>query len=672
MKVLVVIMGLDPISGGPTRSCKGMCRALSQAGVEVSLWVLHGHHPFENPCGVKVRYADDHQLSGLLSSICQYDLVHLQGLWDLGLHAVAKLCRKEGVPYVISPHGMLDPWALTVKKWKKRVAMLIYQRCDLKYASAFHVMASLEERSVRAQGLKQPIFIAPNGVDIPDAMPPRTNGGKNKTAIFVSRLHPGKGLLTLAEAWARVKPQGWEMKVVGPDSYGHKAEVLAKLGELGIRDQWQFVDMLDDEEKWVAYRGADLLIHPSVSENFGITIAEGLAAGLPAIATRGTPWQDLDTYGCGWWIGLGVDSLISALKQATSMSQDRLEDMGALGCKLVSLKYTWPAIGKRMRENYKGILSMKTKFDLVEKWQAGCIERLKVLANAGFRFSKAEDLQKAIDGEIVLTRQLKNRLAIKYYALKGRLPVPVPRVVHECQNVNCPDRLKPGFEKLKEELRQGLDLLPRMSRQVKDFDCCDGMLSDWGIQHFHLGVTRDSKHPDMIQGNDEIAYVFMASRDAYIITIDQHGRWADQELLEILLASYPSVLDAWETDAKDISYELNPAERMRIRKGHLNALIKLKNGKVYLNPGGGEATDGTPFAATMTFNRAHQFLRGVTDCVYEAVVRMGIWSEADLIKSKLVGFQTGNMWQVSLLDESHGQSIMIEPNSVIQVFQRKV
>ena len=352
MRVLHVVSGIDPKSGGPTRSVKGLCRTLSLSGIDVSLLVLHGNDEFDNPCGVDVLY-------GEIPDVGCFDLVHLHGLWDPTLHKVAKACRKVGVKYVISPRGMLDPWALSVKRWKKRLAMFIYQKRDLKSAAAFHVTAALEEQSVRAQGLKQPVIIAPNGVDLPEVMPPKTSGNP-KTAIFLSRLHPGKGLLTLAEAWARVKPQGWRMKVVGPDSYGHKAEVVAKLMELGVLDQWEFVDMLNDVEKWSAYRAADLLVHPSVSENFGITIVEGLAAELPVIATKGTPWQELETYNCGWWIDIGVEPLVGALKEAMSHSDEERGAMGARGRKLVEEKYTWPAVVKAMVKGYEEILNGRT------------------------------------------------------------------------------------------------------------------------------------------------------------------------------------------------------------------------------------------------------------------------------------------------------------------------
>ncbi len=349
MKILHVTTGISPMSGGPTRSVKGICRALDDAGADVTLLVQNGRHEFEDRGNVRVVY-------GRHVDVSAFDLVHVQGLWAPSLHRVMSECRRHRVPYVVSPRGMLDPWALGVKKWKKRLAMALYQKRDLKGAVAFHVTAALEEKSVRAQGLAQPCFVVPNGVTLPQTMPARATDDVTKTAIFLSRLHPGKGLLTLAEAWAKVWPSGWTMKVVGPDCNGHKADVVSRLDALGIRGQWQFVDMLNDDEKWNAYRAADLLVHPSVSENFGITIVEGLAAGIPVITTKGTPWGELETERCGWWIDIGVEPLAAALREAMALSDGEREAMGARGRALVEAKYQWPAIGRQMLAAYRSVL----------------------------------------------------------------------------------------------------------------------------------------------------------------------------------------------------------------------------------------------------------------------------------------------------------------------------
>lgn len=352
MRVLHVVSGIDPKSGGPTRSVKGLCRALSLSGIGVTLLVLHGNDEFDNPCGVDVRY-------GEIPDAGCFDLVHLHGLWDPALHKVVKVCRKVGVKYIISPRGMLDPWALSVKKWKKKIALWLYQLKDLRCAAAFHVTAQEELSHVRDIGLNQPCIVAPNAVDLPFEMPARYVGNKVKTAIFLSRLHPGKGLLSLAEAWAKIRPNRWRMKIVGPDSYGHKKDVVEVLLRLGIRNDWEFVDALDDVKKWEVYRSADLLVHPSVSENFGITIAEGLAAELPVICTKGTPWRLIEERKCGWWIDIGVEPLVAALKEAISLSDAERSEMGKRGRKLVDKAYTWNAIVNTMAAGYKEVLDAR-------------------------------------------------------------------------------------------------------------------------------------------------------------------------------------------------------------------------------------------------------------------------------------------------------------------------
>ena len=365
MKILHATNGIDPRSGGPTRSVKGLCRALADGADSIMLFVHSDLHQFcdsgrlDVRLGTSGRFRIAKQEFKQIVSEFQPDLVHLHGLWMMSMHADAQVCQELGMPYVISPRGMLDPWALNVKKWKKRLALFLYQRRDLKCAAAFHATATAEADHIRAQGITQPIIIAPNGVDLPEAHNVLDPSAHKRSAsfrrvLFLSRLHPGKGLLALAEAWARVRPQGWKMRVVGPDGYGHKAEVLAKLNDLGILADWEFCDMVTDQEKWQEYTSADLLVHPSVSENFGITIAEGLAAGLPVICTKGTPWQEIDGR-AGWWIDVGVESLVAALREATSLSDEERMAMGRVGRKLIEEKYTWPSVARLMVKGYEGL-----------------------------------------------------------------------------------------------------------------------------------------------------------------------------------------------------------------------------------------------------------------------------------------------------------------------------
>ena len=286
----------------------------------------------------------------------QPDIVHIQGLWKLASHAMHLAAHRLGIPIVISPRGMLDPWALSVKKWKKRLGMFLYQKRDLKRVVAFHATAKSESDHIRDAGFTQPIGIVPNAVSYPSSLPIATQSNGLKTAFFMSRLHPGKGLLLLAEAWAKIKPEGWRMVVAGSDHYGHKADVVAKLNALQILQDWTFLGELDDVQKWQALVNADLFIHPSASENFGISIAEALSAGLPVITTKGCPWEEIDGQ-CGWWIERTVDALSAAMQAAMTASDNERKAMGKRGQALIQAKYTWPAVARQMTAFYESIVS---------------------------------------------------------------------------------------------------------------------------------------------------------------------------------------------------------------------------------------------------------------------------------------------------------------------------
>ena len=354
LRVLHVSPTISRAQGGPARSVQGLVAGQSAAGIEAWLLTLSiGPEPWVD--GVD-HFCNGEPFENVVLRV-RPQLVHFHELWHLSIHRCVVICRRWQMPYIISPRGMLDPWALSVKRWKKIIGMALYQRADLQHAAALHATALAEARNIEAQKLLPPIIVSPNGVNLPKNMPPRSERRDGlRTALFLSRLHPGKGLISLAKAWAKTRPSKWQVVVVGPDRYGHKKEVLAELAQLGIADEWRFVDMVDDVEKWRYYRSADLLVHPSVSENFGITIAEGLAAELPVIATRGTPWAELEERKCGWWIDVGVEPLVDALKAATTLDDATLRAMGERGRKLIDEKYTWSAAARQMIEGYESVV----------------------------------------------------------------------------------------------------------------------------------------------------------------------------------------------------------------------------------------------------------------------------------------------------------------------------
>ena len=296
------------------------------------------------------------------------DITHLHGIWQYSSWAVLRWARRTGRPYLISPRGMLEPWALKRSSLRKKAIGRLFQTDCLRRASCFHATSSEEANSVRSAGGHAPIAVLPNGVHLPPELPPPRPTERRRRALFLSRIHPKKGLLDLVRAWAQVRPENWELLVVGPDEGGHLREVKEAARNCRLDGTIQFPGEVWGEAKTKLFASADLFVLPSYSENFGLVVAEALASAVPAITTRATPWRELETSRCGWWIDVGPEPLAAALKEAVALAPDNLRAMGRRGRKLVEANYSWEPIGRKMVVTYEWLLGMgeRPEFVLVE------------------------------------------------------------------------------------------------------------------------------------------------------------------------------------------------------------------------------------------------------------------------------------------------------------------
>jgi len=272
---------------------------------------------------------------------------------------------------------MLEPWSLQQSKWVKRLAALLYQGACLEKATCIRATSDLEKEGIRKAGYRNRIAVIPNGVELP-SLPAETGVCDARTprvALFLSRIHPKKGLLNLLRAWAvvqgaeargrksAVRGQGseWGLRIVGPDECAYLAELKTEAERLGITETVQFRGRAYGAARTRCYLDADLFVLPSYSENFGLVIAEALACQVPVITTRATPWSELETARCGWWIETGVDPLVAALRDAFSRAPAELCQMGEAGRRLITTKYTWGPIGRNMLEVYEWAVSRGPK-----------------------------------------------------------------------------------------------------------------------------------------------------------------------------------------------------------------------------------------------------------------------------------------------------------------------
>jgi glycosyltransferase involved in cell wall biosynthesis len=273
-------------------------------------------------------------------------LLHDHGQWLSLNHYSAAASRQHKVKRIVSPRGMLTPWALNHKRLRKKVAWLAYARADFLGATALHATSQQEADEFRALGARQPIAVIPNGVELQNHAPAPQD--KTKTMLFLSRVHPKKGVAELVAAWRTVNPAGWRLVLAGPD----EARMVPSL-RLTAGESISYVGEVEGDEKWRLLRSAAVTVLPSYSENFGVVVAESLIAGTPVIATEGTPWSSLEKHRCGWWIPMTTESLTKTIVVATNTDLESLAAMGRRGREHAITQFTWPAIGEQMAMVYR-------------------------------------------------------------------------------------------------------------------------------------------------------------------------------------------------------------------------------------------------------------------------------------------------------------------------------
>lgn len=307
----------------------------------------------------RFRMAYGPQFQATLEAACRdsnADLIHDNGVWLPTNRAAARVARTLGRPRIVTPHGMLTPWALRHKRWKKRIVWSLYARRNLDTADALLATCEQEAREFRELGLRPPIAVVPNGVEFDEVPRDRRPATEPREILFLSRVHPKKGLPNLVRAMAELRPSGWKVVLAGPDEDGHAAEIQSQIDAANLGDAFEFTGPLEGQAKARRFARASLFVLPTHSENFGIVVAEALIAGVPVITTHGAPWEELEQKHCGWWIPIGVDPLVTALREAVGLTDGERQAMGRRGQELVQQRYAWPRVAGQVREVYRWIL----------------------------------------------------------------------------------------------------------------------------------------------------------------------------------------------------------------------------------------------------------------------------------------------------------------------------
>ncbi len=385
MRILHVIGNLDPVYGGPPKIAA--CLASAQAGLGHDVRILSHSSPGRDEhvqslldavpgigkvgidqvaCRSGWRWLFQARLKQVMrDAVHQADVVHIHNVWEFMLVAAANECRRTGKPYIILLNGMLDPWSLSQKKLKKKLAIALLYRRMYSGAAALHLGNKDEQELIRPLGLTTPGRIIPNGVfedelkSLPPAgtfyqMHPELQG--KPFILFMSRLHYKKGLDYLADAFghfARLDLNA-HLVVAGPEE-GAGPAFREQIKSLGLSDRVHLIGSVSGQEKRGALVDASCFCLPSHQEGFSVAITEAIGHGLPAVITEGCHFPEVAEAGAGYVLPMDAEKIGHALHKVMSDPQLR-DSMGLKGRDLALSRYTWPKIAEQTLDAYRTAL----------------------------------------------------------------------------------------------------------------------------------------------------------------------------------------------------------------------------------------------------------------------------------------------------------------------------
>lgn len=365
MKIIHFIASIDKTAGGTTAYMKLLASELKN---DTKFIIACGYSPtpIEIPgitihffnCNLNRLFKLKQEFKRFLQNE-QPDIVHINGIWNPQNAVFQKTAQELGIKVVLAPHGMLEPYILNRNPWKKKLALFLYQHKAIQQADYIHATAESELKQIQKLGYDQEAFIVPNGIDLSEIKSKMHYGSSGNTLklLFLSRVHPKKGIEFLIDSIDNLLEHKLILKIAGPGEKSYIDSLKNKIKTKGLQNIIEFVGPVFGDKKWELYKESDLFILPTYSENFGIVIAEALATGLPVITTTGTPWEELHSYQCGWWIDLSVNNLTNVLQEAMNTSTEELQQMGLRGKALIKSNYSIENVAISLKNVYQQILA---------------------------------------------------------------------------------------------------------------------------------------------------------------------------------------------------------------------------------------------------------------------------------------------------------------------------
>ena len=358
---------LDVKAGGPAMSTYYTLLGLKQLGVEAEI-IMYPLSPGGRLRGedVEVHYATapwEHKLAYSprlkkeIAALGDYDLYHAQGVWQFPTYALVDVARKRRKPYLITPRGMLYPQDIRKSnKFFKMLSLKWRLLDDLNRAACIHVTCREEMEHCRDLGVTAPIAIIPNPVEIKEYTECKKDG--TFRLGYLGRLSPRKNVEALIYAFAELggKTKEAELLIIGGGDAGYEAFLKAEVERLGLKKNVRFTGFLSGKEKDEAMASLTVLAMPSEFENQGNAVLEGLIRGIPCIATKGAPWEELSTHRCGWWTDYSQAAITEAISAALQTPVEELARMGQRGRQLAESNYAVEVVAGKMLALYNWLL----------------------------------------------------------------------------------------------------------------------------------------------------------------------------------------------------------------------------------------------------------------------------------------------------------------------------
>ena len=311
----------------------------------------------------------------LLSEMNDYSIIHQHGIWVPISKLTLQANKKHKGIVIIQPHGYLEPYSLNMSKLKKKLAYYAFEKSNLERAKLLIACSHEEYLNLKAIFPSKDIAVIPNGVSESfykaDSKNDYFDSNKylgRKNMLFLSRIHPLKGLVRLLNIYAGIDKktrEKWNIIIAGIDQDNHSHALKKIADKLNISDFVFFEGEKFKEEKVNIMSSANLFILPTYSENYGIVVAESLSRGIPVLTTKAAPWSLLEKENCGFWADNSAEGLKSELKRAMLLPEDKLKEMGNNGRRIAKEYFLWDGIVHKTIELYSWLIKGGKKPDFV-------------------------------------------------------------------------------------------------------------------------------------------------------------------------------------------------------------------------------------------------------------------------------------------------------------------